>query len=264
MTMTLILSPCVSSAVVICTVCADNVICSHRPTAEQRSLPHAWDALGCFLGSLCCEASWTLYRERWKKTLSFPSDFSPRVLFSFTSRADTLFPEPWCYSGIQASQTPSHFSSQGQGDCRVMSHPLLPSWPVSRHGGPMSGERSHRGRLIWKSWWIWASENEAEKGNLRLPGLQWGRNMEEPRGVWWLHRVKGRDVPKFPKRRETLHWCGDSILHDGNVCAGFTNSGVPEGWTGVTPQDRSCSHFQDLRKVKPFSLVPCEPVRGQV
>ena len=113
MTVTLILSPWVSSAVVVGTVCTDNVICSHRPTAEQRSLPHAWDALGCLLGSLCCEASWTLYRERWKKTLSFPSDFSRPVLFTFTSRADTLFPEPWCFSGIQASQTSSHFSSQG-------------------------------------------------------------------------------------------------------------------------------------------------------
>ena len=64
MTVTLILCPWVLSAVVVCIVCTDNVICTHRTTAEQRSLPHAWDALDCLLGSLCCEANWTLYRER--------------------------------------------------------------------------------------------------------------------------------------------------------------------------------------------------------
>ena len=112
MTVIWILSPWGASAVV-CKACTVEIIDSCKPTTGQCSLPHAWDALGCLLGNPCCKSGWILCRDRCKKgCLSLLSDFYSRVLFIFTSKADTLLLEPWCYSGIQASQTHSHFSSQ--------------------------------------------------------------------------------------------------------------------------------------------------------
>ena len=85
-----------------------------------------------------------LFTEKDEKRLFLFPQISPAEYYSL------LHPEQILSSqslGVSLGfRIPRHLvisASKAQGECRVISHPLLPSWPVSRHGGPMSGERSH-------------------------------------------------------------------------------------------------------------------------
>lgn len=120
------------------------------------------------------------------------------------------------------------------------------------------GERSPWGRLVWKSWWTRASENET------VSGEHWGwGNMEERRWVSWLAQSQGEACSKVSRKRNLgLRWNVDFTWWQ---CLGLLPVLMPLREEMVWSQKTELQlPFRGQWKGKPFILVPREPVRGQV